>query len=45
MLLKCPDYQPKAIYSLNAILMKMSMAFFTKIENTNLKFVQNHKRL
>ena len=34
---------PKTTYRLNAIF-KIPMAFFTKIEQTTLKFVRNHRR-
>ena len=35
---------PKGIHRFNAIPSKLLMAFFTKLEKTTLKFVQNDKK-
>ena len=43
-LLKCPNVVFKAIYRFSEIRIKISMAYFTEVEQIILKLVWNHKR-
>ena len=38
------DYTTKTIYRFNVIFMKLSMAFFTELEQKTLQFIWKHKR-